>query len=106
MYITRNDQYNVYPFMVMPKEMGGLELKGNELLVYAVIYQYSQNSSKWARLPVKHLAELCGCSKQCVQKCLKSLLDEGLILRKEPSRLAPPFINYRPAIMTHHNDNE
>lgn len=60
-----------------------LNLKGNELLVYAVIYGYSQDGKQWFRGTRKHLSEWCGATKATVSNCLKSLVEKGLIERKE-----------------------
>ena len=59
-----------------------LGLKGNDLLVYAIIYGFSQDDDQVFSGSLKYLAEWTGATKEGVRKNLKSLLDKDLI-RKE-----------------------
>ena len=52
-----------------------LNLKGNELIVYAVIYGFSQTEEQWYTGSLQYLADWCGATKQGVLKNLKSLTD-------------------------------
>ena len=56
-----------------------LNLKGNELFVYAVIYAFTQSKEQRCRGGLQFLADWCGATKQGVQKNLKSLIAKGLI---------------------------
>lgn len=56
-----------------------LNLKGNELLVYAVIYGFSQMDDAKFTGSRKYLAEWCGCSMATIDRTLTSLVDKGLI---------------------------
>lgn len=58
-----------------------LNLKGNELLAYAVIYGFSQTDGARFTGSRKYLAEWCGCSLATVDRTLNSLVDKGLISR-------------------------
>nr|UVM85703.1 MAG: replication initiator protein A [Bacteriophage sp.] len=58
-----------------------LNLKGNELLAYAVIYGFSQTDGAKFTGSRKYLAEWCGCSMATIDRTLNSLVDEGLISR-------------------------
>lgn len=60
-----------------------LKLKGNELIVYAVIHGYTQDGSHWYYGTRKSLAEWCGATTMTVSNCLKSLMDKGYIIRRE-----------------------
>lgn len=56
-----------------------LNLKGNELLAYAVIYGFSQTDGAKYTGSKKYLAEWCGCSMSTIDRTLNSLVDKGLI---------------------------
>lgn len=58
-----------------------LNLKGNELLVYAVIYGFSQADGAKFTGSRKYLAEWCGCSMATIDRTLNSLVDKGAISR-------------------------
>lgn len=58
-----------------------LNLKGNELLVYAIIYGFSQDGEQRFSGSLQYLADWTNSSKQGVSKCLKSLVDKGLICK-------------------------
>lgn len=58
-----------------------LDLKGNELLAYAVIYGFSQTDGAKFTGSRKYLAEWCGCSMATIDRTLNSLVDKGLISR-------------------------
>lgn len=60
-----------------------LGLTGNELLVYAVIYGFSQTEDQSFTGTVKYLADWCGTTSRSIQTYLKDLLDRGLITREE-----------------------
>lgn len=56
-----------------------LNLKGNELLAYAVIYGFSQTDGAKYTGSRKYLAEWCGCSLATIDRTLDSLVNKGLI---------------------------
>lgn len=56
-----------------------LNLKGNELLAYAVIYGFSQTDGAKFTGSRKYLAEWCGCSLATIDRTLDSLANKGLI---------------------------
>lgn len=59
-----------------------LQLKGNELLVYAIIYGFSQDENCKFTGSLQYLADWTNSTKQGVIKCLKSLLEKGLIVKQ------------------------
>ena len=67
----------------MLKDLG---LKGNELIIYAVIFGYTQDGDHWYYGTRGHLAEWCGASKGTVSNCLASLVEKGYISRREVQR--------------------
>ena len=56
-----------------------LKLKGNELLIYAIIYGFSQTNGTAFTGSLQYLAEWTNSTKQGVLKNLKSLMEKGLI---------------------------
>ena len=60
-----------------------LELKGNDLLIYAIIYGFSQTDSQWFTGSRQYLADWTNSTKQGVQKCLNSLVSSGLLNKRE-----------------------
>lgn len=60
-----------------------LNLKGNDLLVYAMIFGFSQTENQRFTGSLQYIADWCGASKQGILKNLKNLLDAGLIAKEE-----------------------
>lgn len=58
-----------------------LNLKGNELLIYALIYGFSQDDTSRFKGSRKYIAEWCGCSLDTVDRSLGSLVSKGLIAK-------------------------
>ena len=56
-----------------------LNLKGNDLLVFAIIYGFSQLEGHRFNGNLQYLADWCGATKQGIAKNLKNLIDRGLI---------------------------
>lgn len=72
-----------------------LQLKGRELLIYAVIYGFSQDGQSWFTGSVRYLAEWAGCSKRTVYTTLQSLLEKGLILKRVKDVNGVRFCDYQ-----------
>lgn len=60
-----------------------LRLKGNDLLVYAIIYGYSQDGSSCFSGGLQYLADWVNGTKRGVQKNLDNLMAKGLIARQQ-----------------------
>ena len=58
-----------------------LHLKGNELVIYACIYGFSQLEGQTFRGSWQYLADWTNSTKQGVYKCLKSLVEKGYLLK-------------------------
>lgn len=58
-----------------------LNLKGNELLIYALIYGFSQDGQSRFTGSRKYIAEWCGCSLDTVDRSLSSLVSKGLLAK-------------------------
>lgn len=58
-----------------------LHLKGNELLIYAIIWGFSQDGESEFTGSLQYLADWCNTSKQTVISALQSLCEKQLILK-------------------------
>lgn len=58
-----------------------LNLKGNELLIYALVYGFSQDGNSRFTGSRKYIAEWCGCSLDTVDRSLSSLVSKGLLAK-------------------------
>lgn len=58
-----------------------LNLKGNELLIYALIYGFSQDGCSRFQGSRKYIADWCGCSLDTVDRSLGSLVSKGLLAK-------------------------
>lgn len=86
----RNENYIVIQgFMI-----NQLHLKGNELLVYAIIYGFSQEDNQVYSGSLQYLANWTNSTKQGVQKNLKALIDKGYIAKKEKFINGVKFVEY------------
>lgn len=60
-----------------------LNLKGNELLIYACIYGFSQKENQVFNGSLQYLSDWTNLSKRNVIERLKALIDRGLIVKTE-----------------------
>lgn len=89
MSYVKNENYIVIQgFMI-----NELKLKGNELLVYAIIYGFSQNEQKYSG-SLQYLAEWTNSTKQGVIKNLQSLVNKGLIIKNDVTLNNVKFCEY------------
>lgn len=75
-----------------------LGLKGNELLIYAVIHGFSQVPNQAFTGSLQYLADWINGSKQTVINCLKSLIDKDLIIKNEKTYNGVKFFEYQSKI--------
>lgn len=88
---VRKDNYIVIQGWMLTE----LSLKGNELLVYAIIYGFSQSGdSQRYTGSLQYLADWTNSTKQGVMKNLKSLVDKGLIAKAEKIINGVKFCEY------------
>ena len=71
-----------------------LKLKGNELIVYACIYGFSQAENQIFNGSLQYLADWTNSTKQGVVKCLKSLIEKGYIVKEEKYFNSIKFCEY------------
>lgn len=71
-----------------------LKLSGNDLLVYAIIYGFSQDGETRFTGSLQYLADWCNATKAGIQKNLKNLVDAGLIEKYESFKNNIKFCEY------------
>lgn len=72
-----------------------LHLKGNELLIYACIYGFSQLEGQVFNGSLQYLADWTNSTRQGVVKCLKSLIEKGYIAKADKVVNGVKFCEYR-----------
>lgn len=72
-----------------------LGLKGNELLVYSIIYGFSQDGETRFTGGLQYLADWTNSTKQNCIKCLKSLVEKGYIIKHEKIVNGVKFCEYQ-----------
>lgn len=72
-----------------------LGLKGNELLVYSIIYGFSQDGETRFTGSLQYLADWTNSTKQCCIKCLKELVKKGFIKKYEKVVNGVKFCEYQ-----------
>lgn len=71
-----------------------LNLKGNELIIYAIIYGFSQAENQIYNGSLQYLADWTNSTKQGVLKNLKSLVDKGCIVKNDKIINGVKFCEY------------
>jgi len=71
-----------------------LNLSGNELLVYAIIYGFSQSETHKFKGSLQYLADWCGATKQGILINLKSLIQKGYIEKTESEKYGIKVCEY------------
>ena len=88
---VRSDSYvSIQSFMV-----NELHLSGNALIIYAVIYGFSQDGDSWFTGSRSYLAAWCQASKSTVSRNLDALCANGLIERREHVTAGVLLVDYR-----------
>lgn len=72
-----------------------LHLKGNELLIYACIYGFSQLDGQTFRGSWQYLADWTNSTKRGVANCLKSLVEKGYLEKVDKVVNGVKFCEYR-----------
>ena len=72
-----------------------LHLKGNELLIYAIIWGFSQDGESEFTGSLQYLADWCNTSKQTVISALQSLCEKRLILKNVEVKNNVKFCTYK-----------
>lgn len=69
--------------VILPWMREELDLKGNELLVYALIHGFSQESQGCFFGSLEYISRACGCSRNTVINTLRVLQERGLLRKRE-----------------------
>ena len=72
-----------------------LQLKGNELMVYALIYGFSQDEESEFTGSIAYIAEWIGATKQTVHNTLKALQEKELIRKEVINHKGVRFCTYQ-----------
>lgn len=75
-----------------------LGLSGNELLVYAVIYGYSQDGESFFSSSYQSLADIAGCSRRWVVQTISSLVRRGLIIKDSFTQYGVQLNSFRAVV--------
>jgi len=78
MEINDDNYYQVQGWM-----LNRLEIKGNDLLVFAIIYGFSQDGKGLYSGSLQYLQKFTGSSKNTVMSSLKFLCEKGFIIRDD-----------------------
>lgn len=91
MAIIKNENF----ILIQGWMINNLKLSGNDLLVYAIIYGFTQDGEQWFEGSRSYLGEWCNSTKQGIQKNLKRLVESNLILKKETFINNVKFCKYK-----------
>lgn len=83
--INPNTYYTVQAWMV-----NDLGLHGNELAIYAIIYGFSQDGRSEFLGSISYFQEWLGCSRPTAIKALTSLVDKGLVEKRQATNGIDP----------------
>lgn len=81
--------YTIHDFMTEQ-----LQLSGTELLLYALVYNFSQDGNGCFYGSNDYAAKKIGCRRECVNRNANSLVDKGLLSRTHGSHGGKPTIDY------------
>jgi predicted transcriptional regulator len=87
--ISRDNYITIQGFMITD-----LKLKGNELIIYAVIYGFSQAENQTFSGSLQYLADWLNGTRQGVQKSLKSLIEKGFVVKTDKIVNGVKFCEY------------
>ena len=83
-------------FVVCGWMVNRLKLKGNELMLFAIVYGFSQEDGTWYTGTQRYLSEMIGgADLKTVRAALSSLEKKGYIQRKDEERNGVRFCLYR-----------
>lgn len=90
MSIKRENYINIQGWMITD-----LMLKGNDLLIYAIIYGFTQDGEQWFKGSRQYLADWCNSTKKGISKNLDSLTKKGYIIKEEQLINNVKFCKYK-----------
>lgn len=82
MGVIKNDNYvTIQGWMI-----NDLQLTGNELMAYAVIYGFSQVEGQYMSCSQEYIAAWLNISREATNRLIKRLIEKGLVIKRERSR--------------------
>lgn len=81
--------------IVVTEEMRALGLSGNDLMVYALIYGFSQKGQGCFFGSINYICETCGISRKTAHNILKELVERDLLIKEESVRNNVRTIYYK-----------
>jgi hypothetical protein len=75
-----------------------LNLSGNKLMTYALIYGITQDGDSEFTGSAQYIADWCNCSKRTIISVLSSLVEDGLLIKTECIKNNMKFCNYKVSI--------
>lgn len=72
-----------------------LDLKGNELFIYAIIYGFSQAENHKFTGSLQYLADWCGTTRQSIIRNINTLLEKNLIEKEDKYVNGVKFVYYQ-----------
>lgn len=93
--VTDKNYIVIQSFMV-----SDLKLKGNELLIYAIIFGFSQTTGQAFHGSLTYLESWTNSTRHTVISSLKSLVEKGLIEKEEQTINGVKYCSYRAKIST------
>ena len=93
--MVKESKVNAEQYIVLQGWMiSDLKLKGNELIIYACIYGFSQAESQVFSGGLQYLADWTNSTKQSIVKCLKSLCEKGFVVKTDKVINGVKFCEY------------
>lgn len=69
--------------VILPWMREELDLKGNDLLIYALIHGFSQEVQGCFFGSLEYICRACGCTRNTAKNALKDLVERGLMKKRE-----------------------
>lgn len=88
--MTDNNYFTICGWMI-----NRLHLTGNKLLIYALIFSFSQAEGCSFAGPLSFITDSLGINKTTVIRLLKELINEGLVVRGEKQVESVTFPTYK-----------
>lgn len=82
-------------FMVSGWMLNRLNLKGVSLMVFSIIYGFSQDNESYFTGSLQYLSDFTNATKPTVIKAIKELVEKGLIIKYENEMNGVKFNKYR-----------
>lgn len=88
--IKDENYFQISGFMV-----NRLGLKGNDLMVYAIVYGFSQDGETWFNGSRQYLSDFTGASKSTIDRTLLGLQEKGLLIKHTEIKNGVSFNIYK-----------